>query len=144
MPIAYQFRAFIILRWFSNQENAILVLSDNLITFSVILKATSQDFTLSNRPLSFKYMFEDVRDRNSSNRLRPITRSRQGKVGVSVNSCDVMHETASPLVKVKFPQIVEGLGKSQAAQSRKVNNYKDLYGNLDNKLKKIFTSKSFQ
>ena len=29
------------------QENAILVLSDNLITFSVILKATSQDFTAS-------------------------------------------------------------------------------------------------
>ena len=27
------------------QENAILVLSDNLVTFSVILKATSQDFT---------------------------------------------------------------------------------------------------
>ena len=26
----------------------------------------------------------------------------------------------------------------QAAQSRKVNNYKDLYGNLDNKLKKIY------
>ena len=89
-------------------------------------------------------MFEDVRDRNSSNRLRPITRSRQGKVGVSVNSCDVIHETASPLVKAKFPQIVEGLGKPQAAQSRKVNNYKDLYGNLHNKLKKIFTSKSFQ
>ena len=32
----------------------------------------------------------------------------------------------------------------QAAQSRNVNNYKDLYGNLDNRLKKIFTSKSSQ
>ena len=32
----------------------------------------------------------------------------------------------------------------QAAQSRKVNNYKDLYGNLDNRLKKIFTRKSSQ
>ena len=34
--------------------------------------------------------------------------------------------------------------KTQAAQSRKVNNYKDLYGNLDNRLKKIFTHKSSQ
>ena len=34
--------------------------------------------------------------------------------------------------------------KTQTAQSRKVNNYKDLYGNLDNKLKKIFTRKSSQ
>ena len=33
---------------------------------------------------------------------------------------------------------------AQAAQSRKVNNYKDLYGNLDNRLKKIFTPKSSQ
>ena len=33
---------------------------------------------------------------------------------------------------------------AQAAQSRKVNNYKDLYGNLDNKMKKIFTRKSSQ
>ena len=32
----------------------------------------------------------------------------------------------------------------QAAQSRKVNNYKDFYGNLDNELKKIFTRKSSQ
>ena len=32
----------------------------------------------------------------------------------------------------------------QVAQSRKVNNYKDLYGNLDNRLKKIFTRKSSQ
>ena len=34
--------------------------------------------------------------------------------------------------------------KPQAAQSRKVNNYKDLYGNLSNRLKKIFTRKSSQ
>ena len=30
----------------------------------------------------------------------------------------------------------------QAAQTRRVKNFKDLYGNLDNKLKKIFTRKS--
>ena len=32
----------------------------------------------------------------------------------------------------------------QADQSRRVKNYKDLYENLDNKLKKIFTRKSSQ
>ena len=40
------------------------------------------------------------------------------------------------------PILEEGkLGISQAAQSRKVNNYKDLYGNLDNKLKDIYPQK---
>ena len=33
---------------------------------------------------------------------------------------------------------------AQTAQRRKVNNYKGLYGNLDNRLKRIFTHKSSQ
>ena len=41
-------------------------------------------------------------------------------------------------------QNIEDAGRPQAAQGRKVNNYKGLYGNLDNKLKKIFTRKSSQ
>ena len=38
----------------------------------------------------------------------------------------------------------QALGNPQAAQTRRVENYKDLYGNLDNKLKKVFTRKSSQ
>ena len=51
-------------------------------------------------------------------------------------------ETDAPFVP-KMRNLLASISP-QAAQSRKVNNYKDLYGNLDNRLKKIFTRKSSQ
>ena len=51
---------------------------------------------------------------------------------------------AVSFVNASFSKRVDLLFTSQAAQTRRVKKYKDLYGNLDNKLKKIFSRKSSQ
>ena len=55
-----------------------------------------------------------------------------------------VYMNAVSFVNASFSKRVDLLFTSQAAQTRRVKKYKDLYGNLDNKLKKIFSRKSSQ